>query len=106
MGFLKFGSKIKHRTFEYVPRYYDPDKEELEQRLKRYYREEADNDEALVKERIRGGFRRKYRIDANNYGSRSASRSSKILLATIAILCLLTYVLLTKYLPIIVKALA
>ena len=33
MGFLSFGKRPKHRSFGYIPRYYDPEKEELERIL-------------------------------------------------------------------------
>ena len=101
MGIFNFGKRIKHRQFEYIPRYYDPDKEELENRLKKYKREASDTE--LSKQRIRGGFRRKYRVE-NDYTKRSVRRSNRILLMTIGILLLLTYLFITEYLPKIIAA--
>ncbi len=96
MSFLRFGKKIKNRTFDYIPKYYDQDKEELEKRLKRYKPQPGDTE--LTKQRIRGGFRRKYNTK-DEYVSRSQKRSNLILVATLIILIILTYVFLSEYLP-------
>ena len=96
MGFLNFGKRIKNRSFDYIPRYYDQEKEELEKRLKRYKSSEGDTE--LTKERIRGGFRRKYQAK-DDYSSRSQKRSNRILLITLTVLIILTYIFLTEYLP-------
>lgn len=96
MGFLNFGKRIKNRSFDYVPRFYDQDKEELEKRLKRYKPQEGDME--LTKERIRGGFRRKYQVK-DDYTSKSQRRSNRILMITLVVLILITYVFLTEYLP-------
>ena len=101
MGIFNFGKRIKNRQFDYVPRYYDPDKEELENRLKKYRREVSDTE--LSKQRIRGGFRRKYRVE-NDYAKKSVRRSNRILLMTICVLLLLTYLFITEYLPKIIAA--
>ena len=96
MAFLRFGKRVKNRTFDYVPRYYDQDKEELEKRLKRYKPKEGDTE--LTKQRIRGGFRRKYQVK-DDYTSRTQKRSNLILLATLVILIFVTYIFLVEYLP-------
>ena len=96
MGFLNFGKRIKNRKFEYIPRHYDQEKEELEERLKRY--KPSAGDPELTKERIRGGFRRKYRTK-DEYTSKSQKRSNRILFATLVVLLFLTYIFLTEYLP-------
>ena len=96
MGFINFGKRIKNRKFEYVPRHYDQQKEELEKRLGRYQENKSDTE--LTKERIRGGFRKKYRVE-DEYSSRTQKRSNRILLITLVVLLFLTYVFLTEYLP-------
>ena len=96
MGLFQFGKRIKHRQFEYIPRHYDPDKEELQRRLSRYNRNAEDVD--LSKERIRGGLRRKYRV-SNEYSQTIRNRSNKILLFTIAGLLLVTFYFINEYLP-------
>lgn len=102
MGFLKLGNRFKNRRFDYVPRYYDQDKEELEKRLRRYDRT-YDSTE-LAKERIKGGFRKKMKTQ-DNYSSKSQKRSNRILLATIVGLVILTIKILVDYLPRIVASL-
>lgn len=96
MAFLNFGKRIKNRKFEYVPRHYDQEKEELEKRLGRY--KSAEGDPELTKERIRGSFRKKYRFE-DDYTSKSQKRSNRILFGTLVVLLLITYVFLTEYLP-------
>lgn len=101
MGLFQFGKKIKHRQFDYIPRYYDPDKEELQRRLKRYNM--IANDVDVSKERIRGGLRRKYRV-SNEYSQSIRNRSNKILLFTIAGLLLITFYFINEYLPLIIAS--
>ncbi len=96
MGFFQFGKRIKHRQFDYHPRFYDPDKEELENRVKKYDRSATEFE--ISKERIRGGLRRKYRVN-NEYSKSIRNKSNKILLFTIAILLLITFFFISEYLP-------
>lgn len=65
---LKFGwgPKFTQHTFGYVPRFYDPDKEELEERIKMLeekYGEKSELDAEKMKMRIKKGLRTK------NYGN-------------------------------------
>lgn len=96
MGFINFGKRIKNRQFDYNPRYYDPDKEALESRM-RAYKAEADSSD-LAKERIRGGFRRKYG-GKNEYTRAANRRSNRILFFTLIALVLLTLFFISEYLP-------
>ena len=66
MGFLKWGSSIKARRFDYIPRYYDPQKEERELRIKKLRQEDGVVDTELSQSRIRAGFRQKYRPQSTN----------------------------------------
>jgi len=106
MGFLSFGKRPKHRSFDYIPRYYDPEKEEMQQRLKRYKQTESQanvGDAELAKQRIRGGFRRNSR--ASSEATKIANRRSNLrLLMIIAILLLVTFYFINNYLPKIVAA--
>lgn len=101
MGLFQFGKKIKHRQFDYIPRHYDPDKEELQRRLSRYNQSSTDID--LSRERIRGGFRRKYRV-SNDYSQATRNRSNRILLFTIVALLLITFYFINEYLPLIIAS--
>ena len=96
MAFLNFGKRFKNRSFEFIPRYYDQEKQELEKRLRRY--KSSDGDTELAKERIKGGFRKKYRVK-DDYTSASQKRSNRILFATLIVLVIITYIFLTEYLP-------
>lgn len=100
MSFFGFGKRTRHRKFDYVPRFYDPQKEELEERL-RQYKTEPDaksNDTELVKQRIRGGFKRNSR--ASSEAAKIANKKSNMrLLVILATLLLMTIYFLNKYLP-------
>lgn len=93
MKFSGLGKVPKHRKFDYVPRFYDAEKEELEKRLKRY---SGDNDDkSLMKERITHGFRQGYLGD-DNYRKSLAKKSNLRLLYIVVILVLITYMFLTS----------
>ena len=96
MRLLNFGKRIRNRKFDYIPRHYDKEKEELEQRLGRY--KSSQGDPEVTKERIRGSFRKKHRVK-DEYTSRSQKRSNRILMITLVILLVITYIFLTEYLP-------
>ena len=90
MSFFKFNKRTKHKRFDYIPRFYDPQKEELEKLVNSY--KETD-DTSMVKDRIRSGLRNRYRGDSNY--KRSQERSANIrLLSIIFILFLLAYLIL------------
>lgn len=92
---MKFsGFKVpKHRKFGYVPRFYDPEKEELEKRVKRY--EAGSEDKELVKERISDGFRQSYHGN-NTYRKSLILKSTIRLVLIILVLLFLSYLFLTS----------
>jgi hypothetical protein len=101
MSFLKFSRVPKHQQFEYKPRYWNPEKEELENRLSRT-EPEKDNDPEAVKARISSGFRNK----GYGYGDRELSfrrqqtkRSNLTLLFIIGILVIISYFFIKTILP-------
>lgn len=96
MALFSFFKTPRHQRFEYKPRFYDPQKERLEEILKNA-KGEGISDTELAKSRISSAFRRRGRghIDTK----KSVRRSNYLLLAIIVILFALTYVLLTVYLP-------
>lgn len=102
MSFFSFRKKIEHRRFDYQPRFYDPDREEFEQRMKLYKRE--GNEVDLTKQRIRGGFSRNYRSNSHITGA-ARRKSNRILLMTLAVLLLLAFIFINRYLPQIISAL-
>jgi hypothetical protein len=103
MAFPRFFKIPKHQQYDYKPRYWDPRKEELEERLKRIQQIEEGNIEG-VKNRISGGFKRRYQAE-NSSRKSQVMRSNLYLLGVIVVLGYVTYLLLTVYLPDIVKML-
>lgn len=103
MALFKFFKVPKHQRYDYKPRYYDPKKEELEQRLK-HIKDSKNGSVEAAKARIANRMRRGY---SSNYQSKRQQllRSNMILLGTILFLLLLSYMFITKYLPRIVQAL-
>ena len=99
MALLRFFKVPKHQQYEYKPRYWDPRKEELEDRLKRIDKIKGRDAEA-VKARLSGGFRRGFEATGVKRSRRGqVMRSNLILVGIIVILLLLSYLLLTVYLP-------
>lgn len=73
MAFLSFGKRVKNQKFNYIPRHYDPAKDELEGRL----RMASDESNAEIsKMRIKHGFKRKAR--GNKELERSLKRNANI----------------------------
>lgn len=103
MGLFNFGKTIKPQRFNYIPRYYDPEKEERDARIKRAMGMAGDDSEAM-KTRILSDLRNRKRGSRKGHQS-AARRSNLILILTLATLLLLTYILLTRYLPVIERAL-
>jgi len=94
MSFFGFNKRAQHRKFDFIPRYYDADKEELQDRLSKYEGAELDQTE-LAKRRIQRGLRSKYNVDAS-YKTAQKSKSRRTLLYTVVILTLLTYLILAS----------
>ncbi|NND09103.1 MAG: hypothetical protein HKN87_22250 [Saprospiraceae bacterium] len=97
MALFSFFKTPRHQKFKYIPRYYDPQKERLEEILANA-RGEGTGETELVKSRIAASFQRK---SGSHRSARSAfvTRSNILLVGIIIILFGLTYLLLTVYLP-------
>lgn len=93
MALFSFFSRTKHRKFEYIPRFYNPEKEELEQRMSKY-RKENKNDIDDMKMNIRAGLRNRA---PGNTGFNL--RYSMFIMLIAVILLLITIFLLSSYLP-------
>lgn len=87
----------KNRQYKYHPRYWNPKKEELEERLKKAELRKNGDKEA-IKDRISSGFRKGYVAD-NGFRRQKVMRSNMTLIGIIVLLLLLTYYGLTVYLP-------
>jgi hypothetical protein len=93
MALFNFFNRTKHRKFEYIPRYYNPEKEELEQRLSKY-RKENKNEIEDVKMNIRAGLRNR----APASGGFNL-RYSMFIMLIVVVLLLIAIFLLSSYLP-------
>jgi len=91
MGLFSFNKRIKHRRFDYTPRYYDPEKEALKERIEQYSGDQGDLNKA--KSRIKSGLRQKYRAD-QSYKKALQRKSNVRLIMIILILLFLSYMLL------------
>lgn len=98
MAVFRFLKLPKHQKYDYIPRYWDPQKEELEERLKRIEDVKSGDTEA-VKSRLSGGFRRGYQQGNARFRKQQAKRSNLILLLVVAALIFLTYMFISVYLP-------
>lgn len=103
MALLRFFNLPKHQQYDYKPRYWDPKKEELEERLKRLEKIQSGGAEG-ARARISGGFRRGFSLDSKAR-SRQVRRSNLMLIGIVVALVVLSYVMLSVYLPQIVDML-
>lgn len=91
MGGIGFGKRPQPRKFDYLPRFYDPIKEDLENRIGSYKDEKKEDQ---LKDRIKQGLRQRYNSDTGSYRSNQVKRSNLRLLYIIGILILAAYLLL------------
>lgn len=108
MALMKFFKTPKNQRFDYKPRYWDPKKEALEERMSKY-KEENKGDTKAVKNRLSRGFKGKgtsmgFR-EAREIRTKELKRSNRVLFITIIVLALLAYVLFEIYLTEIVNML-
>jgi lipocalin len=91
---IGFGKRVRPKSFGFIPRFYDPVKEELNERLAKY--KETDDVSVQVdqlKSRIKSGLRQKFYGDPNIRSN--VERQSNIrLLFIIITLFLISYVIL------------
>jgi len=85
MGFFSFNKRIKHRTFDYTPRYYDPQKEELKERLAQYENDGEGINLEKTKQRIQSGLKSKYRADAGFKKSQTKNSNVRLILIILAL---------------------
>lgn len=99
---LKMFRTPKHSQFDYNPRFWNPQKEELEERLDtiRNRHTEAD-DTTAVRVRISRGFKRGggADVDTRLFRSRQVRRSNRTLVIVLAVLILLFLWLFMMYAP-------
>lgn len=88
-----FGKRPKPRKFDFIPRYYDPQKEALEEKLSRYKDDMSAEEKA--KHRIKSGLRNKYYGDPQ-FRSSQVKKSNLRLVYIIIILIFVTYLILSS----------
>jgi hypothetical protein len=86
-----------HLRFQYVPQHYDPDKEDLEKRVKAA-KQDKPKDLERSKSRIANSYKSRYQKHRNI--SRRANRQSNIrILVILALLIGIAYYFLIQFLP-------
>ncbi len=99
MAMFRFFKLPRHRTFDYKPRYWDPEKEELEKRVKAVEKRN-ENDPEAMKARISRGLRKRGGgFTDQQFSNRQIRRSNYILLLVLVGLIILTFLFVTLYLP-------
>lgn len=98
MSLFRFSKLPKSKAFTFTPRYYDPVKEEMEEREKQREVRKQDDLEG-AKMRIRSGFKNKYKADAN-FAQKSKRQQNIRLLLIVGILLSGAYFVLTEFLPV------
>lgn len=86
-----FGKRPKHRKFDYNPRFWDPEKEALQQQIDQYKGDLTDQDK--VKQRISSGLRNRYMGD-EDFKKNSVRKSNKRIIYIVFILGVITYLIL------------
>jgi hypothetical protein len=93
---IGFGKSVKPRTFDYVPRFFDPAKEELQDKIRKYEKAEHQEDDLInLKNRIRTGMRMKHNGDASSRAAR-VTKSNIRLLFIIIVLGMACYLLMSS----------
>ena len=99
MAFLRLFKTPRNQQFSYKPRYWDPKKEEAEERRLRIETLQKGGVDGM-KERLRGGFRKGAGGEAaGRYRNERVRKSNYSLLIILITLVVLSYVVYTLYFP-------
>lgn len=98
MALFNFFRVPRPQRYNYIPRYYDPVKEELEARLGRNQPDGDEDNIEQMKSRISHNFRRKQSVD-NRYRRQQTRKSNIRLFVIVIMLLFLTYLVLVELLP-------
>lgn len=98
MAIFRFLRTPKPQNFEYVPRHWDQEKEEIENRVRSLDKLNSEDPED-IKARISGGLRSR-----RSFGSKAARpkhnfRTNLVLLTIFILLLFFTYIMIQVYLP-------
>ena len=99
MAFLRLFKTPKNQQFSYKPRYWDPKKEEAEERRMRIETLQNGGVDG-IKERLRGGFRKGTGGEAaGRYRNERVRKSNMSLVIIMIVLAVITYILYYVYMP-------
>ncbi len=99
MAFLRLFRTPTHQQFSYKPRYWDPKKEEAEERRRRVETIQEGGVDGM-KERLRGGFRKGAGgMATGSYRSQRVRRSNVSLVIIMVVLVALSLIGLMVYFP-------
>jgi len=101
MAIFSFFKSQKPKQFNFIPRHYDERQEKIDEIMARNKEENISQPEAM-KSRIQAGFKTRGSVD-RSYESNIRRRSNRTLLITMVVLVLLSFLLLSIYLPDILK---
>ena len=97
--FLRFLKLPKYQRYEYKPRYWDPEKEELEKRMQQIRDRQNGVSADAVRSRIASGGIRRGFAGSSRIRQQQTKRSNIMLIAIIIALFFLAYMFLNVYLP-------
>ncbi|HKK76899.1 MAG TPA: hypothetical protein VJ953_17615 [Saprospiraceae bacterium] len=97
MALRRFIKLPKHQQYRYKPRYWDPEKDELKERMERIESLKKGDTEGM-KARIASGMKRGYMADSRAR-NKQMTRSNLVLLFIVIFLLGASYVFMTVYLP-------
>ncbi len=98
MALFKFLHTPKPKQYNFIPRYYNEEKEYLQNRLDQVKKSTESNDPEAIKLRISRGFKQKFRQD-QKFRKQQRKKSNLRLVITIVVLFFISYLLLLKYFP-------
>lgn len=91
MGLFGKDKRHKPRGFDYIPRYYDAEKEERENLLRRYRNDGNDNvDAEVLKDRVRLGLKSRYGSQPG-LARRAGKKTNLRVLMIIVLLAFISY---------------
>lgn len=88
-----FGKTPKHKKFGYIPRFYDEEKERLQEQLDQHRGDITD--EEKVKRRISSGLRQRY-VGDESYRKANVKKSNFRILYVLVILMFISYIILSS----------
>lgn len=101
MAFIRIFKTPNHNKFDYNPQYWDPQKEDLEERIESVDKR-LENDPEAMKSRVSRGLRHRTRSgdsDTRGFRSQQIKKSNITLVVVLVILAVLAVVLLSIFAP-------